>query len=263
QLFLLRFSSLPSHSERWDSVFFCGGPVWSLEWCPTPDHCTADQYLAVSCHRTMDEQHQVSRLYSGSGLVQIWGLGSLKSDQRPDSPPALLYSLAQDRGFVWGLKWCPAGAWEPPHTDRQAPLVPRLGLLAVASSLGLVSLYSLPHPQALVGAEQRGDDPGLVLCFFQTNPLVTLRLGSFKAPRLSNSGQVLSLDWLQHKPHNLTRTCITWHLGVSGHVGVWDLVTRSSLLRVREADGSMTLLPFECFLAHDLPVRHVSFYPAS
>ncbi|KAJ0026548.1 hypothetical protein NQD34_017548 [Periophthalmus magnuspinnatus] len=238
---LPRFSSLPSHFKRWDSVFFCGGPVWSLEWCPTPEHSTTDQYLALSCHRTMDEQHQVSQVYSGPGLVQIWGLGNLKYDQRPESQPALVYSLAQDRGFIWGLKWCPAGAWEPPHTDRQAPLVPRLGLLAVASSLGLVTVYSLPHPQALISSHQTGKE--FTLYKLSINVYYYLDFTHYTAWGWSDSeGPVTQ---------------------VRGHVGVWDLLTRSSLLRVREADGSMTLLPFECFLAHDHPVRHVSFYPAS
>ncbi|KAK7878714.1 hypothetical protein WMY93_030953 [Mugilogobius chulae] len=255
---LHRFSSLPSHADRWDSVFFCGGPVWSMEWCPTPDRSTAQQYLALSCHRSMDEKHHAHQVYSGPGLVQVWSLGSLHHNHRPDSQPALVYCLAQDRGFVWGLKWCPSGAWEPPDTHRQAPLVPRLGLLAVASSLGLVTVYSLPHPEALIDSLSQTGCPDAPAPVFKAKALVTLKLGSFKAPRLSDSGQVMSLDWHQHKPHDLIAIGF-----FDGHVGLWDLVTRSSLLRVKESDGSMTILPFECFIAHDLPVRHVSFYPAS
>lgn len=37
---------------------------------------------------------------------------------RPDSQPALAYGLAQDKGFIWHLKWCPAGGWEPPSCGR-------------------------------------------------------------------------------------------------------------------------------------------------
>lgn len=33
--------------------------------------------------------------------------------------------------------------------------------------------------------------------------VVTLKLGSLKAPRGDKSGQVLSLDWLAVKPHNI------------------------------------------------------------
>lgn len=38
---------------------------------------------------------------------------------RPDSQPALAYGLAQDKGFIWHLKWCPAGGWEPPSCGRK------------------------------------------------------------------------------------------------------------------------------------------------
>lgn len=38
---------------------------------------------------------------------------------RPDSQPSLAYALAQDKGFVWHLKWCPAGGWELPSRGRQ------------------------------------------------------------------------------------------------------------------------------------------------
>lgn len=257
-LTLPRFGSVPSHSDRWDSLFFCGGPVWALEWCPAPDSSEACQYVALSCHRDMEETHRVNQAYGGPGLVQVWDLGTLTYHGRPESQPALVYSLAQDRGFVWGMKWCPSGAWEPPDTDRQAPLLPRLGLLAVGSSLGSVTVYSLPHPQALTQSLPPQESAAALPPVFKAKAVVTLKLGSFKAPRLSDSGQVLSLDWLPHEPHNII--AIGFY---NGHVGLWDLSTRSSLLRVREGDGSMTTLPYECFLAHDMAVMHVSFCHAS
>lgn len=37
----------------------------------------------------------------------------------------------------------------------------------------------------------------------QARDVLTLKLGSFKAPRGEKSGQVLSLDWLPQKPHNI------------------------------------------------------------
>lgn len=33
--------------------------------------------------------------------------------------------------------------------------------------------------------------------------MVTLKLGAFKAPRNEDSGQVLTMDWLPEKPHNI------------------------------------------------------------
>lgn len=39
----------------------------------------------------------------------------------------------------------------------QAPFMARLGLLAVASSTGVVTLYSLPHPEALCSSQNNAD----------------------------------------------------------------------------------------------------------
>lgn len=61
---------------------FAGGPVWALEWCPTPGGAPASQYVALSCHRGMDEQHYANRTYRGPALVQLWDLGPLESSSR-------------------------------------------------------------------------------------------------------------------------------------------------------------------------------------
>lgn len=76
-----RFSSLQPHPERLDVSFFVGGPVWAMEWCPTPEGSAAPQYVAVSCHRSMEETHSVSGLHSGPALLQLWGLGVLQTEQ--------------------------------------------------------------------------------------------------------------------------------------------------------------------------------------
>ncbi|XP_034555359.1 general transcription factor 3C polypeptide 2 [Notolabrus celidotus] len=257
---LSRFSALPAHPDRWDMFLFAGGPVWALEWCPTPDGAPASQYIAVSCHRGMDEKHCFSETYTGHGLVQLWGVGTLELSSRPDITPALSYGLAQDKGFIWQLKWCPSGCWEPPDCGRKAPLLPRLGLLAVAASTSVVTIYSLPHPEALRSnrkpANSGKDDQQLQI--FQAEAVLTLKLGSFKDPRHERSGQVLSMDWLPEKPHNIM--VIGFYDGV---VGLWDLSTKTGLLRVREPDASLSLLPYRCFLAHDNAVRALGFCPAS
>ncbi|XP_019108923.1 general transcription factor 3C polypeptide 2 [Larimichthys crocea] len=254
-----RFSAEPAHSDRWDMLLFAGGPVWAMEWCPTPDGAPASQHIALACHRGMDDQHQVNKTYTGQGLVQLWDVGKLEYNSRPDSLPALAYGLAQDKGFIWHLKWCPAGGWEPPSCDRKAPFLPRLGLLAVATSTCVVTIYSLPHPDALHSSKTpanrgKSSQPSI----FQAEGVLTLKLGSFKAPRNESSGQVLSMDWLPEKPHNII--AIGFYDGV---VGLWDLATKSALLRVREPDKSLSLLPYRCLLAHDHAVRALAFCPAS
>ncbi|XP_028996592.1 general transcription factor 3C polypeptide 2 isoform X2 [Betta splendens] len=253
-----RFGSVPVHPERWDGLLFAGGPVWAMEWCPTPDGVAASQFIALSCHRGMDERHHVNRTYTGPGLVQLWDVGRLEYNARPQSQPSLAYALAQDKGFIWQLKWCPAGGWEPPTSARKAPLLPRLGLLAVATSSSVVTIYSLPHPAALNSSNSNSENSSQQLHIYKAKGLVTLKLGAFKAPRLERSGQVLCMDWLPEKPHDII--VIGFY---DGTVGLWNLSTKSSLLRIREPDASLSLLPYRCLLAHEHAVRALAFCPAS
>ncbi|XP_041815137.1 general transcription factor 3C polypeptide 2 [Chelmon rostratus] len=257
---LSRFAAVPAHQDRWDMLLFAGGPVWAMEWCPTPDGAPASQYIALACHGGMDDQHYVNKTYAGPGLVQLWDVGRLEYNSRPESQPALVCGLAQDKGFIWSLKWCPAGGWEPPSCGRKPPFLPRLGLLAVATSTSVVTIYSLPHPDALHSNKMQANSgkPSKQLPIYQAKGVLTLKLGSFKAPRLERSGQVLSMDWLPGKPHNIM--AIGFYDGV---VGLWDLSTKSALLRVREPDKSLSLLPYRCLLAHDHAVRALAFCPAS
>ncbi|XP_014327032.1 general transcription factor 3C polypeptide 2 isoform X1 [Xiphophorus maculatus] len=257
---LSRFEAMAAHPCRWDMFLFAGGPVWALEWCPTPDGAPASQYIALACHRGMDDLHYVNQTYSEPGLVQLWDCGKLEYNKRPDSQPSLVYGLAQDKGFIWQLKWCPAGGWELPDSVRKAPFLPRLGLLAVATSSGVVTIYSLPHPDALLSnsklthSERNNEKPPI----YKVRGVITLKLGCIKSLREERSGQVLSMDWLPQKPHNIM--AVGFYDGV---VGLWDLCTKSSLLRVRESDRSLTLLPYRSILAHDNAVRALVFCPAS
>ncbi|XP_064364230.1 general transcription factor 3C polypeptide 2 isoform X2 [Dromaius novaehollandiae] len=144
-----RFNSLQPHEERLDVSFFVGGPVWALEWCPAPEGSAASQYVAVYCHRSMDETHSVAGLHGGPALLQLWSLGTLQPEEGSANKAGLAYGVAADHGCVWDMKFCPSGAWEPPTASRKHPQMSRLGLLAVAFSDGKVVLYSLPHPEAL------------------------------------------------------------------------------------------------------------------
>ncbi|XP_019738211.1 general transcription factor 3C polypeptide 2 isoform X1 [Hippocampus comes] len=258
---LNRFESSPAHLECWDMHLYTGGPVWAMEWCPTPDNVVASQYLALACHKDMEDQHYSHKTYPGTALVQLWDVGTLEYNTRPDSQPALAYGLVLDRGFVWHLRWCPSGGWELPTSQKEAPLLPRLGLLAVATSTCVVTIYSLPHPDALRGSQKHPDsvgDTSQPACIYKPDPVVTLKLGSLNAPRLGHSGQVLSMDWLPVKPHDIIA------LGFyDGMVGLWDLNTKSALLRVQESRDSPSLLPYKCFHAHEHAVRALRFCPAS
>ncbi|NXK89185.1 TF3C2 factor, partial [Formicarius rufipectus] len=256
-----RFSSLQPHPERLDMSFFVGGPVWAMEWCPTPEGSAAPQYVAVSCHRSMEETHSMAGIHSGPALLQLWGLGTLQPEQGSPDKAELAYAIAADHGCIWDMKFCPSGAWEPPATARTNPQMSRLGLLAAAFSDGRVVVYALPHPGALRCAKTsqvkaQGCDPGLSLGP-QVQYIATLHVGSIQAGNASECGQCFSLAWMPSKPHH--------HLAAGfydGTVAIWNLLTKSLLQCVHQPDASLKLYPFQCFLAHDHMVRSIEWCKA-
>uniref|UniRef100_A0A8C4J238 General transcription factor 3C polypeptide 2 n=1 Tax=Dromaius novaehollandiae TaxID=8790 RepID=A0A8C4J238_DRONO len=249
-----RFNSLQPHEERLDVSFFVGGPVWALEWCPAPEGSAASQYVAVYCHRSMDETHSVAGLHGGPALLQLWSLGTLQPEEGSANKAGLAYGVAADHGCVWDMKFCPSGAWEPPTASRKHPQMSRLGLLAVAFSDGKVVLYSLPHPEALQTCKRTQPPPAPVQA---VQCVATLQVGSIQAGNASECGQCFSLSWMPSKPHH--------HLAAGfydGTVAIWNLPTQSLLQRVRQPDGSLKLYPFRCFLAHDHAVRSIEWCKA-
>ncbi|XP_042659125.1 general transcription factor 3C polypeptide 2 isoform X2 [Tyto alba] len=254
-----RFSSLQPHEERLDVSFFVGGPVWAMEWCPSPEGSAASQYVAVYCHGSMEETHSVAGLHRGPALLQLWGLGTLQQEQGCADKAGLAYAIAADHGCIWDMKFCPSGAWEPPTTARKHPQMSRLGLLAVAFSDGKVVLYSLPHPGALQRSKrtQVKDGPFHKYIICKVQCVATLQVGSIQAGNASECGQCFSLSWMPSKPHH--------HLAAGfydGTVAIWNLLTKSLLQCVRQPDGSLKLYPFQCFLAHDHVVRSIEWCKA-
>uniref|UniRef100_A0A8C2H2F5 General transcription factor IIIC, polypeptide 2, beta n=1 Tax=Cyprinus carpio TaxID=7962 RepID=A0A8C2H2F5_CYPCA len=243
-----RFESLPHHSERWDALFFVGGPVRSLEWCPCPDGAAKKQYAAIYCHKGMDDEHKINKLHTGPVLLQLWDIGDLQCKSRPSTAPHLAYALAIDDGCIWNIRWCPAGVWELPSTTRKAPQMPRLGVLAAAFSNGTIGVYSLPHPEALAAHHQsKGEEM-----------VLTLKMGSNQADHKGQSGLCFAMDWLHVKPHNLLAAGF-----YDGLVGLWDLASKSTLLKVKSPDGGVYLYPYHCFHAHDENIRTLCWCKAS
>ncbi|NXO05618.1 TF3C2 factor, partial [Rhinopomastus cyanomelas] len=259
---LNRFSSLQPHEERLDVSFFVGGPVWALEWCPCPEGSAAAQYVALYCHRSMEETHSAAGLHTGPALLQLWALGSLQHQQGSVDRARLAYAIAADHGCIWDMKFCPSGAWEPPTTARKPPQMSRLGLLAAAFSDGRVVLYALPHPEALrppqaTQVKAHGTEPHLTALCPQAQGIATLQVGSVQAGSGSECGQCFSLSWVPTKPHH--RLAAGFY---DGTVAIWNLLTTSLLQRVRLPDGSLKLYPFHCFLAHDHAVRSIEWCKA-
>lgn len=173
----------------------------------------------------------------------------------PGNRAHFVYGIACDHGCIWDLKFCPSGAWELPGTPRKAPLLPRLGLLALACSDGKVLLFSLPHPEALL-AQQPPD--AMKPAIYKVQCVATLQVGSVQVSDPSECGQCLSLAWMPTRPHH--------HLAAgyyNGMVVFWNLPTNSPLQRIRLSDGSLKLYPFQGFLAHDQAVRTLQWCKAN
>ncbi|XP_055979363.1 general transcription factor 3C polypeptide 2 [Sorex fumeus] len=250
-----RFSSITAHPERWDLSFFTGGPLWALDWCPVPEGAVASQYVALFSSPDMNETHPLSQLHSGPGLLQFWGLGTLQQESCAGNRAHFVYGIACDNGCIWDLKFCPSGAWELPSTPRKAPLLPRLGLLALACSDGKVLLFSLPHPEALLALQP---PDAMKPAIYKVQCVATLQVGSMQATDPSECGQCLSLAWMPTRPHH--------HLAAgyyNGMVVFWNLPTNSPLQRIRLSDGSLKLYPFQCILAHDQAVRTLQWCKAN
>ncbi|XP_051954861.1 general transcription factor 3C polypeptide 2-like [Xyrauchen texanus] len=253
-----RFESLPHHASHWDSLFFVGGPVHSMEWCPCPDGAAGRQYAAIYCHKGMDDRHKINQLHTGPALLQLWDIGNLQCKSRPSTAPHLAYSLAIDNGCIWNMKWCPAGVWELPSTSRKSQQMARLGLLAAAFSNGTIGVYSLPHPEALTAHHQSKGETSQAPLICRVKQVLTLKMGSSQADHKGQSGLCLAMDWLHVKPHNLLAAGFC-----DGVVALWDLTSRSPLQKVKSPDGGLFLYPYHCFLAHNEIIRTLCWCRAS
>ncbi|XP_048453025.1 general transcription factor 3C polypeptide 2 [Rhincodon typus] len=256
---LRRFQSLPAHKDRWDVNFFVGGPVWCVEWCPTPEGSAACQYAAIYCNKRMDDRHKLMDQYTEPTLLQIWQLGDLQQEQCPQMNAALAYGIATEYGCIWDMKWCPSGAWELPETTRKIPQMARLGMLAAAFSSGKVVVYSLPHPESLntykMKCSKGSSIPGPIICKVQCT--VILEIGSVQFSGSSQCGQCFCLDWMPTGEHEYLAAGF-----YDGTVALWNLNTTSLLLRVQQGDGTLRVFPFHSFVAHDHAVKAIAWSKA-
>ncbi|KAM4687219.1 general transcription factor 3C polypeptide 2, partial [Rhinophrynus dorsalis] len=252
---LSRFQSLPPHPERRDMTFFVGGPLWSMEWCPTLVGSGSCQYLALYCHRGMDDRHRVDTVQPGPALLQLWSLGPLDTENGLASEATFSYGLAVDHGPIWDLKFCPSGGWELPSTPRKSSQMARLGILAAAFSSGHVEIYSLPHPEALYShwKSQVKDSRSCDITVCRVDCVVRLHVGSIKACTPGENGQCFSLAWHPSRPHQYLAAGF-----YDGTVAIWDLRTKSVLQRVRQG-RVIKQYPFHSFLAHDHAVRSIEW----
>nr|CAD7575306.1 unnamed protein product [Timema californicum] len=213
-------------------TFFAGGPVWGMAWCSIPMECllvhsihkvNVRQFLAVSCHRSMDELHKAGSSYSDKGLIQIWDFGHLDNLRKCSMAPELVLGLAHEFGAIWQLEWCPSGCYD---VETPEDRLRRLGLLAAACSDGT------------------------------TEPAVTLVLDPVDKVKLGGANyQCTRISWFKGKNHSILAGGFS-----NGMVALWDLATESSFLR-RVTGTALTLSPYMTFGPHIGAVTALSLSP--
>nr|CAD7443819.1 unnamed protein product [Timema bartmani] len=238
-------------------TLFTGGPVWGMAWCTIPMECllvhsihkvNVHQFLAVSCHRSMDDLHKAGSSYSNKGLIQIWDFGHLDNLRKCSMAPKLVLGLAHEFGAVWQLEWCPSGCY-----DLEAPedRLRRLGLLAAACSDGTVRIFSVCFPDQLL--ETCADNAPL----FKTEPAVTLVLDPVDKVKLGgNNYQCTRISWFKGKNHSILAGGFS-----NGMVALWDLATQSSFLRRVTGTAQTLLSPYMTFEPHIGAVTALSLSP--
>jgi len=216
-------------------MFFCGGPIHSVAWCPTPVPTPSlppverDQYLAVSAFRNEDNLKTATLShFSAKYVIQIWNCGKLRQHESPTAAPKLELCIAHDYGRVWSLLWCPSGC----YTDT------RLGVLAAACSDGTVRLFSVPHS----GVLERKESEPLAL---KAEPSLSLALN------VQDASECTSLHWDSTQGHRFIIAGFA-----NGVVAVWNLKTQSPLLL-----NDKVLYPIWSFYAHSSVVTAVSLSP--
>ena len=204
------------------ATIHCGGPVWSLAWCPQGGE---DQHLALSGHCTPEATACDAASGPEPGLLQVW---TFRRDKVGNVVGAATLSqgIGHSYGRVWDLEWCPSGMWEAPGSGS------RLGGLAAACSDGTVRLFVLHHAQQPGQLWEREADRTLT-----PGPAGTV-------------GHCLSLSWYRGPGHRYLAACYA-----SGLVCLWDLAASSPLL-VRAA---AELLPIHSWQAHNSKANSIAF----
>ncbi|KAF4532207.1 hypothetical protein B566_EDAN002270 [Ephemera danica] len=229
-----KWQSLPMFSGCVDEgvpTLFTGGPIIAMSWCPTPLGKLCEQFLAVTCHPSMDSTPNLGQVSEAPGMVQLWSMGALSNSPDSAKTPHLILGLCHKWGTVRQLIWCPIGCWD---SEKH-----QYGLLAAACADGTVKIFPIGKLDA---------------CKRQfTKAQVTLTLLPYS---------------LSHRKSPCLR--VAWHTGTAqdviaggfanGLVCLWKISGYSQLLR-HSMDGVECLFPYFRFQPHCGPITALELSP--
>ncbi|XP_057654912.1 uncharacterized protein LOC130893122 [Diorhabda carinulata] len=221
-------------------TIFCGGPVRSLSWLPTPYTSLNEfQILAVAIGQDFNGTYRVDHNYSERTLIQFWNFGILKN--RVDfQTPIFELGIIFDNGPIWHMEWCPTGCFNPENSDKGS----RMGLLAVASSIMPVNIYSIPF--------LKEDEKGL---FYKLSPVIKLQLIA-KESEMKRTIFATKISWSR------VSGCTSIAVGYSdGNVGLYNLNVTSNLIKFKDQNSIDVLLPYKILKAHTHFISVLSWIP--
>lgn len=98
-------------SEKYEQVFYAGGPIWGMDWCPGPSSSTV-HHLAVSTLRNLEDQPAIGvrRGRDSQAAIQIWSLDTDRSKGDGKSRMQCEMVICIRGGAALDLKWMPLGA---------------------------------------------------------------------------------------------------------------------------------------------------------
>ena len=134
-----------------------------MDWAPVTT-ATANQILAVAPYRNRYDVSgcglfeiyssnqcfvqffQMETSFVAKGNIQIWDVGEISTVTETPPTPQLLLTVAHEFGIVREMRWCPSGCYDDDDDEREGEeRLPRLGLLAVASSDGFVRILKYAY----------------------------------------------------------------------------------------------------------------------
>ena len=209
------FGVFDTHKDGKDKYsFYAGGPIRASDWCPAQSNGL--DVLALGVDDQFDEPTK--------SFVQLWTFGA---NHKPQFK--LMLDIGQVR--IHCLKWCPSLKNNSEDEDQDQ----RLGLLAVATSLGTVQVLALDKTLLLSAALADTTK------YYRAVPTKVLK-------RQDQADHCLRLSWYRGIDHRvlagafMVRTkqnkkfvktkCYDFFYQLQdGSIALWDLMTTSPLLK--------------------------------
>ncbi|SPO30078.1 uncharacterized protein UTRI_05917 [Ustilago trichophora] len=222
-----------------------GGHVYGLDWVPIPVHLnTGKEYFAASAATTKSPVTFIGRKQERPvpASLQIW---SVSPDSTPDKAgkgeAQLEMVICHEAGAAYKLAWCPIG-----HDFLDADLkdnekegrLRRLGLLAGCFADGSVSVFSVPHPDAV---QTKGKMPTGEPIHVRLDPILRLEHPQQAATSLAwAGGEMLAFG------------------GSQGWIGVWNV---GQIFRQRRTPPSLSEIPSPYYVvrAHRSSITDMTF----